>query len=472
MRDETENGLVPSGVPGLDKVLEGGFPAHQLYLVEGASGTGKTTLGLQFLLEGVKRGEKTLLIGTSETEGEILRIAGSHGWSFEGIGMYHHDGVEDRELFEQTVLLPAEVELPRTMEKILETVERERPERLVMDSLTEIRLMAREDYWYWSQLLALKRFFTGKRCTVLLMEIPAPEPFSAIHSIVHGKIELEQVSPGFGPDRRRLRVNKIQGKSFLEGYHDCRIVTGGLICFPRLIAAEHRQRFEAETISTGILRFDEILGGGLDRGTSTLLMGPSGTGKSLFAAQCAAAAVERGEKAAMYIFDERIQTLLQRSSSAGIDLDRSYRDGNIRIRQIDPAELSPGEFSSYVQREIEEGVSLIVIDSLNGYSYAMPDERYLTLYLHELTSYLNQQRVTSIYIVAMRRLLSETNSNIFDISYLSDTVLQHRYVEVEGRLKKALSVFKRRTGPHDTGMYELIITDKGINLGESVSLSQ
>ena len=449
--------------------MGGGLPPNQLYLVQGASGTGKTTFGLQFLFEGLRKGEKVLLIGTSETEQEIRFIAESHNWSFDGIDMYHHDGAQNRELFEQTVILPAEVELPRILENLLDVVEREKPDRLVIDSLTEIRLMAREDYWYWSQLLALKRFFLDKRYTVLLTEIPTPEPFSAIHSIVHGKIELEQIPPGFGPDRRRIRIDKLQGKDFHEGYHDYKIVTGGLVCFPRLIAAEHRHRFEAETISTGNGGFDGILGGGLDTGTSVLLVGPSGTAKSLFATQCAAAAAERGEKVAMYIFDERIQTLLQRSSNVGIDLERYYREGSVRIRQIDPAELSPGEFSSYVQEQIEEGVSIVIIDSLNGYSYAMPEEKFLTVHLHELTSYLSQKKVTSIYVVAQRRMLKESTPSTFDLSYIADTVIQHRYVQLQGRQKKALSVFKRRAGPHDTGVYELVIDEKGITLGEFVS---
>jgi circadian clock protein KaiC len=461
-----KNVCISTGIEGFDTILGGGLPSYQLYLVQGASGSGKTTLSLQFLLEGARQGETVLYIGTSETEEEIRTIASSHHWSLKGIDLFHHEGRQEPELTDQTVIYPAEVELPRTMDTLLSTVEKIQPDRLVIDSLTEIRLMAREEYWYWNQLLLLKRFFRDRDCTVLLTEIPTAEPFSAIHSIVHGKIELYQSSPGYGADRRHIRVNKLQGMDFVTGYHDYRIVTGGLICYPRLVAAEFRYSFEPAVVSTGDEDIDSFLGGGLDKGTSILLTGQSGTGKSLFATQCAVAAAKRGETVSMYIFDERIHTLLQRASAVGLDLAQYHEQGVIRIRQIDPAELTPGEFSFIVKQEIEEGVSMVILDSLNGYIYAMPEERFLTVHLHELSSYLNQLEVTTIFIASQQRLLHERASTAFDISYVADTVIQHSYIRVKGSQRKAISVFKRRSGTHDVQTRELTITERGIVLGE------
>jgi circadian clock protein KaiC len=446
--------------------MGGGFPPYKLYLIEGQSGSGKTTFGLQFLLEGAKQNETVLLISTSETVDEIQTIAASHNWSLEGVTLFHHENRQERKITDQTVIYPAEVELPRTMENLLAEVERVKPDRLVIDSLTEIRLLAREEYWYWNQLLLLKQFFDGMACTVLLTEIPASEPFSAIHSIVHGKIELKQFEPGYGSDKRHLRINKIQGLDYSSGYHDYRIVTGGLVCYPRLIAAEHRKQFIPRIISTGKRELDDFLGGGLDVGNSILLTGPSGAGKSLFATQCAVAAAERGEKMAMYIFDERIHSLLQRSFTVGIDLAQHHEQGSIRIRQIDPAEVSPGEFSSMVHREIEQGATMVIIDSLNGYIYAMPNERFLMVHIHELSSFLNQTEVTTLFISSHQRLYDTRSIGTIDVSYIADTVVQFSYRELEGQQRKAINVFKRRSGNHDKSIRELIISEEGIFLGQ------
>ena len=357
-RCAVKNNFVQFGIEGLDTILHGGVPAGRLYLIEGESGSGKTTLSLQFLLEGARRGEKSLYIGTAETEGEIRYLADSHGWSLEGVTLFHHKAEEEESMLDQTVFHPAEVDLPKTMENILSVVEKENPDRLVIDSLTEIRLLAREPHWYWKQLLLIKNFFMHRDCTVLLTEIPTGEFTSSIHSIIHGKIVLQHTIPGYGPDRRRIRINKIQGIQYATGFHDYRISKGGMCCYPRLVASHHRHVFSPRTVSAGSEELDAFLGGGLDVGTSILFTGPSGSGKSLLASQCAAASAERGEKASMYIFDERIQTLLQRSSSVGLELEKYYNEGLIAVHQIDPAEMTPGEFSFLVKQEIDRKSTL------------------------------------------------------------------------------------------------------------------
>lgn len=464
-----EKKLVQFGIEGLDAILHGGVPSNRLYLIEGESGSGKTTLSLQFLLEGTRCGEKSLYIGTAETEQEIRYLAASHGWSLEGVTLFHHKHEEKEAGMDQTVIHPAEVDLPKAMDTLLSVVEKEKPERLVIDSLTEIRLLAREPHWYWKQLLSIKNFFINRSCTVLLTEIPTGDPTSAIHSIIHGKIILEHRVSGYGPDRRRLRINKIQAMEYSTGYHDYRIEKGGIHCFPRLVAAEHRHAFLPRTISSGDDKVDEFLGGGLDVGTSILFTGPSGSGKSLLACQCAVAAAERDEKTSLYIFDERIQILLQRSEAVGLDLGKYYNNGTVAIHQVDPAEMTPGEFSSLVKKEIESGISMITIDSLNGYAYAMPEERFLSLHLHELSSFLNQTEVTTIFIMSTRTFLSGSSEIPFDVSYIADTVLMHQYVEVEGSHEKAISVLKRRSGIHDKRLRNLLITEHGLSVGEAVS---
>ncbi|MFW6274607.1 MAG: ATPase domain-containing protein [Spirochaetota bacterium] len=455
---------VESGISGLDSILNGGFPPQQLYLLQGPSGSGKTTLSLQFLMEGAARGERVLFIGTSETQAEIHSIAASHGWSLEGVHVYHHESHQSQELMDQTVLYPAEVELPQTMESLLRKVEEVQPDRLVIDSLTEIRLMAREEYWYWNQLLLLKNFFKDKKCTVLLTEIPTETEFSVIHSIIHGKIELHQKVPSYGPDRKHLLVSKMQGTDYHTGYHDYRISMSGIIVFPRLIAAEYRHNFKPVTVSTGNADIDKLLGGGLDIGTTILLSGESGAGKSLVATQCAVAAAERGETVAMYIFDERTQTLLQRSAAVGLNLHEHYEKENIHIYQVDPAELTPGEFSHHVKSEVEQGVSMVILDSLNGYVYAMPEERFLNVHLHELSSYLNQMRVTTILVASQVYLLTEFSTSSFEVSYIADTVLHHSYARQEGRQIKTISVYKRRSGDHEPHTCAVRITENGISL--------
>ena len=456
-----------TGVEGLDRVLGGGLPRENVYLIQGASGSGKTTLGLQFLIEGVRLGESALYVGTSETRQSLEAIAEGHGWSLDGLGLYLRDGREPGTVeVEQTMLHPAEVELPRTMEAMLEEADRVKPDRLVIDSLAELRALAREDRWYRRQLRLLQDHFRDSRCTALLVEIPeADRP--AIKSLVGGTIELDSATPAYGPDRRRLRVAKIRGQGFATGYHDYKIRRGGLVVYPRLVAAEHRQRFEPERIGSGLPALDAMLGGGVDRGTSILLLGQAGTGKSLIATHYAVAAAERGERSALYLFDERIQTLEQRSEGVGLPLRRLVDEGLIEIRQVDPSEMTPGEFSHLVRQAVERrGIRLVLIDSLNGYSHAMPEERFLTVYLHELSSFLNQQGVASLYVLAQHGIGSNLAQQEFDVSYIADTVMLFRHFEHAGAIHKAISVYKHRTSAHETTIREVRIGPGGIAIGE------
>ena len=454
-----------SGVPGLDEILGGGFPAGRLYLINGESGTGKTTLGLQFLIEGARRGEKVLHIGTSETEEELGMIGASHGWPLDSITFHHHESPVIGG--EQTVVHPAELELPRTMEALLGEVEKAGPLRVVIDSLSELRVLSREDFWYRRQLAQLKRFFSRRRCTVLLTEIPSGSSGGMLHSIAHGVINLAQAAAAYGPDRRLVRVAKVRGREFVSGYHDYRIRKGGLEVYPRLMAAAHRKKPAFEHCGIGSKELDAALNGGLMRGTSTLLLGPSGTGKSVMATQVVMAAAERGERSLFCAFDERRETLMERSEGIGLPLRKSVEDGTVELRQVDPAELTCGEFSHAVRKAVEDhGIQWLVIDSLNGYSYAMPEERVLSVHLHELSTYLGQQGVSSLYTMTQHGLLAGDAGRAVDVSYVADTVILFRPFEYGGEIRKAVSVYKSRSSPHETSIRELQIGPDGLQVGE------
>lgn len=455
-------------MPGLDHVLAGGFPADHIYLLTGPSGSGKTTFGLQFLIEGARRGDKSLYIGTSEFPEEIREIGRSHGWNLSGIELRYHGGLEALTgKPKQTMFQPVEVELPRTMEALMAIVNEVNPDRLVIDSLTEIRLLSGRESWYRDQLKVLQRHFSDKPCTVLLTDLNINEQ-PVVRSIVHGVIELGQTSPVYGPDRRRLRVAKLRGTSYCTGYHDFTICKGGLRIFPRLIAAEHRQRFKPEMVSSGLPELDKLLGGGLDRGTSTLFVGPTGTGKSTILTQYVTAAARRGEKCAMYIFDERIQTLFQRSAGLGMELEEHVNSGTVTVLQVDPAEMTPGEFSTRVMNDVEKGVQIIAIDSLNGYAYAMPEERMLDVHLHELLSYLNRQAVTSLQVMTQHGIFSSASA-AFDVSYISDTVILMRMFEYRGAVHRSISVHKRRAGDHENTIREFTFKEGSIQIGKPLT---
>src|SRR5712692_8674479 len=388
-----------TGIPGLDDVMAGGFPARHLFLIEGEAGTGKTTLGLQFLLEGARQGERGLYITLSETKEELLGVATSHGWSLDGIELFQLIPPEEAlgPEGQYTVFDPSEIELTTTTQAIYEAVERVKPVRVVVDSLSEMRLLARDPLRYRRQILGLKQFFTGRQATVLLIDDRSREGDLQLRSLAHGVVCLEQLAFEFGAERRRLRVTKIRGVRYRGGYHDYTIQTGGLVVFPRLVAAEHYAPFALVRVSSGVPELDTMLGAGLDQGTSTLIVGPAGCGKTVLVSQYACAAARRGDKVAVYLFDERLSTFLARSNRLGMDFERHTRDGLIRVWQLDPAEISPGEFAHMVVHSMRhEGTGIVIIDSLNGYTTAMPEERLVNIRLHELLSYLAQRGVTTL----------------------------------------------------------------------------
>ncbi len=461
-----------TGVEGLDNILAGGLPVSCFYLVQGDPGSGKTTLALQFLLEGVRRGERVFYITLSETKRELLQVARSHGWSLDDIPLLELSAIENllKPEAQTTVFHPSEIELTKVSQMLMDETRKTNPSRVVFDSLSEFRLMAETPLRYRRQLLNLKREFAQYNSTVLLLDDKANN--SKIHidphvlSLTHGIIEMEQLSPDYGASRRRLRVSKLRGVHFREGYHDYTIETGGLRVFPRLIAAEHHVDFERKPVSSGLSELDELLGGGLDRGTTALILGPAGTGKSTLALQQAVQMAGAGERSMLFAFDENAGILRARAKALGIGLEPHLKSGLITVQQVDPAELSPGEFAVRVLRGVEDGVKLVVIDSLNGYLNAMPGEKYLNNQLHELSSTLNQQGVITILVLAQHGLVAAYEAPI-DLSYLTDTVLTLRYFEAAGEVKQALAVIKKRSGPHEKTIREFKLeTGTGIRIGE------
>lgn len=466
--DEDDVPRVSSGNAALDAILGGGLDFNRMYLYEGRPGTGKTTLALEFLLEGARRGERVLYITLSETQSELRLVAKRHGWSLDGIDVFELVPPEtaldrDREL---TVLHPAEMELNETTQLVFNRVSEINPTRIVVDSLSELRLLAQSPLRYRRQVLALKHFFSSRNCTVVLLDdLSSQENDLQLHSITHGVVLLEQVMIEYGGERRRLRIIKMRGIQFAGGAHDFVIAKGGLRIFPRLVAAEHHTRFFPELTSSNVPELDKLLGGGIERGTNALLIGAAGVGKSSLALTFAIAAAQRGEHAMLFAFDEGRGTLEARARSLGLPLEELLESGLIRHQQIDPAELSPGEFDSIVRRSVEhDNARVIVIDSLNGYLNAMPDERFLILQMHELLSYLGQQGVVTLLILAQHGLVGPMDTPL-DMSYLSDAVLMLRYFEVDGTVRRALSVVKKRSGRHEHTIREFQLTENGIGVG-------
>ena len=465
----TPETLASTGVQGLDDVLSGGLTPNRLYLLEGVPGSGKTTLAVQFLMEGARRGEPVLYVTLSESEDELRGVAESHGWSLDGITVRELVPSEDslRPDDQYTMFHPSEVELGETTKTILADVERVKPARVVFDSLSELRLLAGNPLRYRRQILALKQFFSGRKCTVLLLDdMTSSEHDLQVQSIAHGAVRLEQMYPEYGSERRRLIVLKYRGRRFRGGYHDYVIRPGGLIVFPRLIASEHRPPVVMEKLASGLAEMDALMGGGIERGTSTLIVGAAGTGKSTLAAQFVGAAAERGQKSALFLFDESSNTLLSRTAQLGIDLQRHRADGNVTIQQIDPAELSPGEFTHAIRDAVEnQGVTIVVIDSLNGYLNAMPGEKFLIVQLHELLSYLGQRGVATLLIGAHQGLIGGAMITPVDASYLADAVILMRYYETKGEVRQAISVMKKRGGAHERTIRDFKMENGGIHIG-------
>lgn len=458
-----------TGVPGLDDILAGGLAAGHVFLLEGTPGTGKTTIALRYLLEGSRAGEKCLYITLSENEAELRAGAASHGWKID-------DNITVFELVppetildpkhQQSLLYASDLELGETIQSIVDVFERVKPTRVVLDSLSEIRLLAQSSLKYRRQLLALKHFFSHHSTTVLLLDDRTSEiSDKTAHSIVHGVIQLEELAPSYGAERRRVRIIKYRGTHFRGGFHDFTIQTGGVRVFPRLRAVEHRTVFERSQIKSGIAELDALFGGGVDRGSSTLIIGPAGTGKSLLSLEFIGSAIQRGEKAAMFIFDEELGLLFERTRRLGYDLQALQKKGALHIDQIDAAELSPGEFAHRVRCIVDDfKATSVVIDSLNGYQSAMPDEGFLVLHVHELLQYLNRQGTSTFLTVAQHGLVGDMKSPV-DVTYLADTVVLLRYFEAMGQVRRAISIMKKRTGRHEETIREYRITESGITVG-------
>ncbi len=461
-----------TGVTGLDDILYGGLPANHLYLLEGDPGTGKTTMALQFLLEGAAQGEKGLYITLSESKYELEEVARSHRWSMDGISIFEMISTEQglAPQAQYTVFHPSEVELADTMSSILEQVEKIQPRRIVFDSLSELQMLAGEPLRYRRQILGLKRFFSDRECTVLLLDDHSAEGSGLqLQSIAHGVLMMQSLDRTYGIKRRRLEVRKLRGAAFREGFHDFSIKTGGIVVYPRLVAAEHKSDFCHTFVSSGVEELDRLLGGGIDGGTSTLLMGPAGCGKSTVAARYSLSAAQRNEAAVIFAFDESPATFLRRSKLLDMDLAPYVETGKVHIEQIDPAELSPGEFVARVRNYVEkEQVRIVVLDSLNGFVNAMPDEQFLMLQLHELLSYLGQYGIATIITLAQHGFLGNAIISPVDVSYLADTVILFRYFEHAGQVKQAISVLKKRSGAHERTIRELALGPDGVKVGPAL----
>jgi circadian clock protein KaiC len=458
-----------TGVDGLDDVLAGGLTRNRLFLIEGVPGSGKTTLALQYLMAGVADGECVLYVTLSETEAELHAAAASHGWSLEGLHILElmPSEAELEPDQQNTMFHPSEVELAATTRRVLDEIDRLKPSRIVLDSLSELRLLAGGPLRYRRQILALKQSFTTRQCTVVLLDdMTSTDQDLQMQSIVHGVIRLEQLAPEYGGERRRLRVVKYRGVAFRGGLHDYVIRRGGLEVFPRLVAAEHRQTASRSILQSGIPQLDSLLGGGLDAGSSTLLVGAPGTGKTTLSASFVAAAAARGERAAIFMFDESPQTLVDRCESLQVPLKKALTAGLVTIQQVDPAELTPGEFTYDIRKAVAAGAKLIVIDSLNGYLNSMPEERYLTIQLHELLSYLGQLGVATIMIGAQHGVIGTQMKSPVDASYLADIVILLRYFEARGEVRQAISVMKKRAGRHERTIREFRLDSSGIQVGE------
>ena len=469
---------VTTGVPGLDEVLGGGLPKGHIYLVEGESGAGKSTIGLHFVLEGRRLGERTLWITMSETERELHDAAKSHGWSLDGVDILNlvvsQEVLRSEEKY--SFFSPADVEFNDTTRAIVAAVERVKPARVVFDPFSDIRHLVRDTLRYRRQILALRDFFAEQDCTVLLMQEMTRGTSGDIQAeaLTHGYLTLHQDSPEYGGQRRRLRVHKMRGIPFRDGYHDFAIHTGGLRVYPRLVAAEHFDDLPEESISSGMQRLDNLLHGGVDRGSSLLIMGAAGVGKSTLATQYAAAAAGRGERVAFFIFDETLRTFRARSEKLGLDMRKHFASGVVMPRQIDTAEFSPGQFAHLVMDAVtEDGAQIVVIDSLSGYLSAMPEERFLSTHVHELLTFLSYHNVLTILTLAQHGVVGERVQSPVDISYLADTVLLLRYFEAFGSVKRALSVVKKSSGPHEVLIREMQVgPPEGIKIGEPLTQFQ
>jgi circadian clock protein KaiC len=459
---------IPTGVAGLDRILEGGLPKREIYLVQGEPGTGKTTFGLQFLLAGRARGEAGLFITLTQREADLQDSAASHGWSLDGVHVHQlkGPGTTQGTMADQALFPTGDVELTEVMAEVLEVVRRVRPSRVVFDAIAELRILANDSTRFQHQIFALRELFASSGATVIFLDTQSqlPGPREMEH-IAHGVILLDHTLTRFGNAQRRLRILKMRGMSYGEGQHDCRIQSGGFVVFPRLLLGEESAH-EAKLLESGVAMLDRLVGGGLAEGTSCLFVGPSGAGKTSVATLYACSAAERGERSAAFLFEERPETFIRRSESLGMPV-RSFIESDLMlVRPINTAELSPGEFAEFVRQQVQErGVRVVTIDSLTGYISAMPDEQMLLTQMHDLLHYLSGQGVLTILVVAQHGIVGSTLAGPIDVSYLADAVLLFRHFEADGEIRRALSVFKKRYGDHEKVIREIMITGGGIQVG-------
>jgi circadian clock protein KaiC len=462
------DGRVHTGIAGLDDVLAGGLTRARIYLIEGSPGTGKTTLALQFLLEGQRKGERGMYITLGETVDELRTSAATHGWSLDGLTLLEMVPENDLESEQkQDLFHPAEFELGEVITRILERIDAEQPDRVVLDSVAEMRLLAQSPLRYRREFLALKSHFTRHHCTVLLLDdhSSAGAPGALLHSIVHGVIALEETTSRYGAERRSLRVVKLRGVQFRGGYHDYGIEKGGIAVYPRLVAGHSGTGLSPIPVATGLSELDALLGGGLVPGTNTLLMGPTGTGKTSTATRCILSVLERGDPAVVFMFDEELATFFERATGLGMDLRPHLDTGRLHVQQITPAELSPGQFVHYVRQAVEtNGARAILIDSLTGYLTAMPNEQYLIIQMHELLSYLSQHGVLTLVVLGQHGMVDTQHASV-DISYLCDTMIFMRYFEAAGAIRRCLSVVKTRISSHEATIREFNMSPAGLAIG-------
>jgi len=456
-------------IAGLDQLLRGGLPLQRLHLVEGDPGTGKTTLALQFLLSGRKRGERTLYVTLSETSRELAAVAKSHGWSLEGVELFELTPTGGRTDDQYTLYHPAEIELTEMVKRILDVTEQVNPSRVVLDSLSEMRLLARDPLRYRRQVLGLKEYFAGRHSTVLMLDDRTSAANDLqLQSIAHSVVRLEQIASEFGRSRRRLRIVKVRGVAATEGYHDFKIRPGGIEVYPQLVPSPTRPPLE-ESLTSGVPAMDALVGGGLTAGTCTLFIGPAGVGKSSFASQYLTASAAR-VACAIYLFDERRSTLLQRSDALGMKMSEAVNDGRITIDQIEPGDLSPGEFAHRICHRVDVGgARAVLIDSLNGYLHAIPTAHSPLVRMHELLAYLNERGVATLLVAAQHGMMGSAMAAPVDLSYLADTVILFRFFEANGRVRKAVSVMKKRTGGHETTIREFDVGAHGLRVGEPLT---